>query len=509
MLQLKVAWYEEQIALAKQREFGHSRESSAEQLSLFHFDEAEQTANPQVVEPSLEVEEETPSRKRKRIGKRDEFWENLPVETTVYDLPEEERICDVCGETLHEMSEEVSRRLKIIPAQFIVEEHRRKVYSCRSCEQENIETPVVTAAAPNPPIPGSIASPSALAYVITQKYCEGMPLYRIEQFLHRLDLDVSRQNLSNWVVLSTERWLQPLYDELQRSLRQRRYAHSDETPLQVLKEPGRAPQTKSSMWLYSTSGCDADRAVILYDYQQTKAAKWPRIFLEGFEGFLHTDGAQSYEAAGLVGVTLVGCLAHCRRGFFKALKVLPKGVDPKDTHAAMGLEFCDRLFELERQYIKRNLDANERFRARLAYSFPVLQEFYSWLRKERPKVLPKSGIGQAISYCLNQWAKLMAFLLDGNLEISNNRAENHIRPFVVGRKAWLFSNTPRGAKASATAYSIIETAKANRLLPFQYLTWLFERLPNMELTEDNLQDTLPWSCSIPDYCKMSPVEDDS
>ncbi len=241
------------------------------------------------------------------------------------------------------------------------------------------------------------------------------------------------------------------------------------------------------------------RSGIPYEYQTTRANKHPKKFLEGFTGYLHVDGYSDYNE--LPDVTLVGCWSHARRKLDEALKALPKEKRTADVAAKKGLVFCNRLFEIERAL--KDTPASERCSIRLEISKPVLDEFMVWLQDQRPKVRLKSAFGQAIAYCLNQWIKLEAFLQDGRLELDNNRAERSIKPFVLGRKNWLFSNTPRGARTSAAVYSIVKSAKENGLNPFHYLQYLFEKMPNLDIQDkDVLDELLPWSEALPPECRV-------
>lgn len=492
-LELKLKWFEDQHRLHLQKLYGRSSEKvSSEQLSLFN--EAESESKPEAPDPK--VEEITYKRKKKQ-GHREEMLKDLPVETIEYDLPDEEKTCN-CSATMHLMSKNVRKELKIVPAQVSVVEHIEFIYGCRKCEKNDITTPVKTAKMPKPAIPGSIASSSAIAYVMNEKYTKGMPLYRQEQEFERMDLEISRQTMSNWIILASNQWLKPLYDRMRGHLLQQEILHADETTLQVLKEPGRKTHSKSYMWLYRT-GRDGP-PIVLYDYKTTRAGKHPARFLEGFKGYLHSDG---YDGYGLVPeVILIGCWAHARRNFIDAMKVLPSKKDTKLTATEEGLAFCNKLFEIEKEL--RDVTDIERYEGRLKKSVPVLNNFKEWLRYQKPRVLPKSPLAKAITYCLNQWAKLTGFLLDGRLEIDNNRSERSIKPFVIGRKNWLFSNTPKGATSSATIYSVIETAKENGLNPFSYLLYLFDTLPNMDINDyDALDKLMPWSESLPEGCKIS------
>lgn len=492
-LAAKVKWYEEQIRLSQKKNFGASSErTNPDQLVLFN--EAEVETDTAQEEPTMET---VTYQRKKQSGQRETLIKDLPVETIEYHLPEEDQVCPCCNGALHVMSTEIRQELKIIPAEVKVVKHVRHVYSCRQCEREATETPIITAPMPKPVTPGSLASPSILAYIMSQKYVDALPLYRQEQHFARLGVGLSRQTLANWMI-GASRWLQLLYDRMHQHLNAESVLHADETTLQVLREPGRSPETTSYLWLYRTGR--EGPAIVLYDYQKTRAGEHPRNFLSGFQGYLHVDGYPGYHK--VKDVTLVGCWAHARRKFDEALKALPDDKQRPAVTARQGLEFCNRLFAIEREI--KNASPEERLKVRTVQSRAVVDAFLVWLRTERSRVLPKSTLGQAIAYCLNQWEKLEAFLLDGRLELDNNRSERSIKPFVIGRKNWLFSNTPRGAKASATIYSIIETAKENGLNPMAYLTWLFEELPQLADPNDPraLDQLLPWSCSLPSACRV-------
>lgn len=495
-LTAKLNWFMEQFRLSKQRQFGVSSERTApEHRQLLLFNEAEVEAQAAPAEPTMET---ITYRRRKQRGHREMALENLPVETVEHRLPEGEQFCSCCGGPLHEMSTEVRQELQVIPAQVKVVKHVRYVYSCRRCEREEITTPIVTAPMPAPVLPGSLVSPSVMAYIMNQKYGEGLPLYRQEQQFAGLGIELSRQTLANWVLHGANNWLRLVYDRLHAYLLKRDILHADETTLQVLREPGRAAETKSFLWLYRTGR--EGPPIVLYEYQTTRASKHPRRFLAGFKGYLHVDGYAGYND--LPDITLVGCWAHARRKFDEALKALPDEKRAAAVAAREGLEFCNNLFAIERDL--KDAPPDERYQIRQVRSRPVLDAFLAWLKSKKSQVLPKSSFGQAINYCLSQWDKLEAFLQDGRLELDNNRSERSIKPFVIGRKNWLFANTPRGAQASAIVYSIVETAKENGLNPFHYLSYLFEKLPNIDIDDKNaLDELLPWSTTLPSSCRVN------
>ena len=490
-LKARVEWFEEQHRLFRQKQYGASSEKTDPNQAAL-FDEAEALADPSAVEPTLE---EITYKRRKVKGKRDAQLADLPVITVPYDLPVEEQICPCCSGPLHEMDRDVRRELKIVPAQVFVVKHSRAVYSCRRCQVDAVETPVKTASMPRPAFPNSLASPSAVAYIMNGKFVESLPLYRQEQIFARLGVELSRQTLANWMIRGAD-YLKIIYDRLKVHLLERDILHADETTLQVLHEEGRPAQTKSYLWLYR-SGREGP-PIILFEYQKTRASEHPMQFLKDFQGYLHADCYSAYNL--LKWVTLVACWAHARRGFTDALKSMPAHVQKKAA-AAEGLAFCDKLFLIEREL--HDVEPEERRRERLARSVPVLEEFKVWLAAKSISVASKSKTGEAIAYCNRNWEKLNNFLLDGRLEIDNNRSERSIKNFVLGRKNWMFANTPKGATASATIYSIVETAKENGLIPFGYLTYLFEQLPNIDVKDPSAVDKLlPHSPELPDHVRM-------
>lgn len=489
-LKALVKYYEEQFRLLQHKRFGaKSEKTSPDQLLL--FDEAENAADTKKPEP--ELEEITYTRRKKREGKREEDFSNLPVETVEHTLPDEERVCPLCGEPMHVMGHDTKRELEIIPAQVKVIEHVSEVYACRNCEKTGEAVPIVKAPMPEPVIKGSAASPSAVAHIMTQKYVNGLPLYRQEQDFLINGIQLSRQTMANWLIRSAEDWLSPMYDLMKAQLLKEQVLHADETVLQVLSEPGRNAKTNSYMWLYRTSGASSCPTV-LYEYQPTRSSSNPKAFLQDFEGYLHTDGYEGYHSLPS-GIIIVGCWAHVRRKFDEAVKSAPPDA-PDDLPARKGLNLCNDLFRLERAYEK--LTPEERYEERLKQSRTVMDELFSWAASVT--ALPKSLLGKALHYLLSQRPYLENVFLDGRLELSNNRAERSIKPFVIGRKNWLFSATPRGAKASSVIYSVIETAKENGLNPFEYLKYLFETLPNVRAEAH--ETLLPWSATLPDRCRV-------
>lgn len=494
-LKAEIQWLKEQIGLAKHHQFGSSSEKSSSEQIASLFNEAEVCAEPDLPEPAA-LEQIVTYKRRKAKGQRELDLENLEVVETPYRLPEDQQICPQCSGPLHEMGKEERDEIEHVPATYRIRRHVRYKYACRHCQQEETTTPILAAPMPKPAFPGSLASASSVANIMVQKFVVGTPLYRQEQQFERQGLHLTRQTMANWMIKGAGH-LRPLYDKMHEILLDHDIAHADETVLQVLRQPGRAAQSDSYMWLYR-SGRD-DPPIVLFEYQPTRAGSHPKSFLAGFIGYLHVDGYVAYECLPGV-IVLVGCWAHVRRKFDEAIKALPTPARKKAGSAAhVGLGYCNALYEIERDLVQATPD--ERKAARLERSRPVLDAFKLWLDEQAPKFLSKSLTGKAIGYCRNQWPKLVRFLEDGRLEIDNNRAERSIKPFVMGRKNWLFANTPKGAHASAVIYSLVETAKENGLNPFEYLRTLFERLPNIDPDDpEAITELLPWSQTIQKTC---------
>jgi transposase len=490
-LQILKDRYEEYIRLANARRFGASTERSELPGQLGMFNEAEAISSEAALE---EVPVATHTRK-KHAGKREELWEGIPTEQIVHELPEAERVCPDCGGALHACGHEVVRtECELIPTQVRKVEHVQTVYSCRHCEANAADAPVpmMKAAVPASVIAGSgIASASLVSHILCGKYALALPLYRQEQEFKRMGLPLSRQTMSNWVIYAANRWLMPMYELLRAELLKNEILHADETTVQVIREDGRRAEQKSYMWMYHTPK-NSEKPIALFEYQPTRKGEHPQKFLKGFKGFLHVDAYAGYKALETSGVTIVECWAHARRKFTDVLKSL-KQPDRSNAEANVGIAYIDKLFALEKQYDVQKLPPGERSLRRNVKSRKVLDDFYVWAQSQIPRFLPKTLMAEALRYALNQRKWLEHFMLDGRLELSNNRAERSIRPFTVGRKNWLFSMTPRGADASAAVYSLVETAYANGLVPFAYLSYLLQTLPN--LPTDRFHECLPWLLS--------------
>lgn len=475
----------EQFRLAIERQFGPSTEKYRVEQGDLLINEAEvavdaedTAADEESTTQDAAAEPRQPAKRRTRGG-RVALPPDLPRIEVVHELPEEGRRCAEDGTALKVIGEEVSEELHVVPARVEVIRHVRRKYACPICEEG-----VRVASPPAKLLPKSNASATLLAYVATAKYQDALPLYRQSQIFARHGVEIPRNTLARWMVQAGER-LQPLVAALRRHLLQAPLIHMDETTLQVNTEVNRLASSTSYMWLQR--GGPPGQQVVLFDYDASRAGRVPVRLLGDYTGRLVTDGYEGYaEVVRKNGILHAGCWAHARRKFVEAQKVQPKG---KTGKADWALNQIRKLYAVEKQ--AKALDADARRELRDQKSRPLITQLRTWLDKSQQQVLPKSALGKALHYLDGQWGRLTRFLDDGLIPLDNNLAENAIRPFVVGRKNWLFSHTPSGAHASAAIYSLIETAKANGHSPYDYLQFVFETLPTLSEADD-LSPLLPW-----------------
>ena len=476
----------EQIRLLRAQLYGRKSEKvlpkdGPQPLPLFDMPEPEGLEE----EPAEEIQ--VPGHTRKKRGRKP-LPEDLPRVEVVHDIDEKDKTCP-CGCELKKIGEETSEQLDIIPAKVQVIRHIRPKYACPACEGVEDDGPAVKIApVPAQIIPKSIVSSSLLAHILTGKFIDHLPFYRQEKQLLRLGVDVSRTSMCRWAMQAAEA-CQPLLNLLEEEVLAGMYIQADETILQVLDEPGRSPTTKSYMWIFRRG--DPDRPILIYQYHPTRSGDVANAFLRDFHGTVQTDGYSGYDFLDTrEAIRHIGCWAHARRKFTDVTKAL--GKNRKAGAADKALGYIRKLYGIERKIRGGNYSPEQIYEIRQAESKPVLDDFEKWLKKKRKQTLPKGLLGKAVAYTLNQWPRLIGYIEDGNLSIDNNMAENSIRPFVLGRKNWLFSGTPEGARASALLYSLIETAKAHKLEPWAYLQYIFEHLP-LAATLEDYEALLPWN----------------
>ncbi len=470
-------------------------ETADGQLNLFN--EAEVQAKKNAPEPCIEVPAH--QRRKKQKDRTAELLAKFPHEERIITLLEEDRVCKRCGTALTSMGKEKIRtEIEFIPAKVKVIDYYRESFQCLACRKEahfSIEKPAM----PQPVIAKSIASPSSVAHVMVQKYQQSMPLYRQEREWKEIGIPLSRATLANWVIRPAEDWLMPLVQRLQERLLEQDVIHADETPVQVHKEKGRKNPAKSYMWVFSSGEYEQAHPIRLYEYQPGCSGSYAEAFLKGFNGILQTDGYTGYQKVLCQAHAL--CWAHARRYFVEAIPPDLRDEDLLGSICKEAIERINELFAIDKKFAE--LTKEEREEQRLQLEKEKLETYFAWLHGIELQVLPKSKLGKAIQYSLSHKEELQAFLKSGNAALSNNICERAIRNFTIGRKNWLFSDSPKGAKASAAVYSIIETAKVNGLNPFQYLRYLFEHLPNADIQRhpEHLDDVLPWNETIQQNCK--------
>lgn len=490
-------WALEQLKLSKKKIYGASAEKIAVdygQISFFNEAEAERT--PMLPEPKVEDVIRKSHKKKKRGTK--EIYKNLEVVEHTYELPSEELVCPKCDFEMTFMRWKLKNEIKIIPAQVQLIVHKEAVYVCKECDKNGIEGSFKYAKSVPSLIEKSLVSPSLMAWIMNQKFCLALPLYRQEQELKRMGVNLSRQTMSNWVIAGSK-LLKPLYDALHQNLLGRNILHADETVLEVLNLPDRDKPVDAYMWVCRTSRFE-ERPVVLYDYEEGRSGDYAKDFLKGFSGYLHCDGWGGYNK--VEHIKRVGCLVHLRRYFLNALEVQE---DKKDysTDAGKGFLLIEKIFKAERINPDKPSEKNKYTEAEIAeirktVQPQLLKDFFDFCEEYQGRGLPKNLTGVAVNYALNQKDTFMTFLDDPKLELSNNAAERAVKPFVIGRKNFLFCNTPNGANSSAVIFSIIETAKENGLKPFEYLEFLFE---NIRLGND-VTELVPWSEKVPENIKM-------
>jgi len=488
--QEKIHYLEEQVRLFKNELFGHTSEKRSYpnpyQLPLVNVDDDHVPDNTQSSDDTIVV----PAHSRKKRGRKP-LPKDLPRIDIIHDLSEEEKQC-ACGVQLSRIGEEVSEKLDYIPARLRVERHIRYKYACKGCEGVYDDGPTVRIApVPIQLIPKSNSTAGLLAHIAVTKFADAVPLYRQQKIFDRLGIDLSRAVMAKWMVQAA-RSCTGLIDLLRTEIRIGPLINIDETPLQVLNEAGRVNTSKSYMWVYR--GGQPDHPVLLYQYHPTRSGKMALDFLDDYHGYIQSDDFAGYDHLDQKpDIVHLGCWAHARRKFVKVVKVRKKHrsrrANPKSL-ADEALDYIGQLYKIEKEAKRRELDAIEVKQLRQEKSKPLLDKFEKWLTTNQPLTPPKGLLGMAISYTLSNWKKLIVYINDGRLRPDNNLVENAIRPFVVGRKNWLFAGSPDGAMASASFFSLIETAKANGLEPYGYLRHIFKKLPLVQ-TEQDLKDLLP------------------
>jgi len=480
----RIKLLEEENRWLKAQLFGRSSEKTpAEEISpeqrRLLFNEAETLAEAAQSAPQTIL---IPAHERRKRGRK-RLSADLPRIEVVHDLPDHEKRCAKDGTVLERIGEEIAEQLDYKPAQVRVIRHIRPKYACPCCREGVKIAPVAPAL-----FPKSLATASLLAHIVTAKFVDGLPLYRQETQFARLGVTLGRATMAGWMIRLGGTHVVPLINLLNEEMLKHPLIHSDESRLQVLKSDKAAT---ADHWMWVRVSGPPGRRIVLFDYDPSRGGAVPKRLLEGYQGILLSDGYEPYATvAEELKLVHAGCMAHARRRFDEARQATPGD----SSHARCALDFIRELYLIERMLFDRAhpLTPEQRVAVRQARSAPIMERFHSWLEALSSKVLPESRLGKAVHYTLGQWPKLTVFLYHGEAPIDNNRCENAIRPFVLGRKGWLFSDTVHGAVASANLYSLVETAKANGIEPHGYLARLFERLPQLT-TVEHYEAVLPWN----------------
>lgn len=496
----------EQARISNQARFGRRSETLDVidgQLSLFN--EAEAYSDENAAEPPVEVVVKAYKRKKQK-GKRLEDLKDLPHEEILHAVPKEELDAFFGPGNWRQMPSDNYQRLRYEPATYTVENHTVEVYVGTDGEHQD---EFLRGKREPDLLRNSIVTPSLGAAVLNGKYVNAMPLHRIAQEFDRNDLNISRQTMANWVI-AFDRYFKPIWERMKEHLLTLPVVQADETPTQVIHD-GRPAGSKSYMWVHRSGEFFRDKPMVLYEYQKTRHHDHPKEFYSGYHGILVTDGLQQYHLVEqeVEGLTNANCWAHARRDFADACKAMGKTQAAMKTSTAhQALELIGGIYNAEGKL--KELAAEERLEQRQITVKPLVEAFFLWVRKQLDAgvVMPKSKTFEGLQYCIHQEPYLRVFLTDGNVPIDNSASERAIRPFCVGKKNWVIINSIKGAQASATSYSLAESAKANNLKPYEYFKHLLTEMPKRMAGEEppapeTLDDLMPWSDSLPDVCYKS------
>ena len=477
-------WYKEQVKLQQKKLFGKSSEKVDDnQLSLFNEVELESTMlNDE--SKILEVKSHNRKKKSKKLN-----TEDLVSTTVTYTLSDEEQICPNCDSDLHVMSTNIRKEIIFIAPKLEVINHVENIYSCRNCEKNDVEATIVKANGPEPLIKGSHASASLVSNIINDKYVKALPLYRQEISYKRLGINLTRQNMSNWIIKVANSYFKPMISYMHKQLLNMEYISADETTVNVLHDPAKPNRSKSYIWVYM-SGRNEAKQLVLYNYETSRAHNHVVKYLNNYTGIVLSDGYKAYDE--LKDVTQAGCWVHARRYFHDTLELIPKDQDKKTTKTWECFEMINDILGIEKKYKDEAYDNLTKIRQE--ETLPIVNKFYELIHELNQVSLPKSHLGKAVTYAINQETKLRTFLSDGRIEAHNNITERAIRPFTIGRKNWMFMNTAQGAVASSMIYSLVESAKLNNLKPYDYINYLLTILPGKDLSDESYLETImPWS----------------
>lgn len=497
----RLAELTEELRLLRQKIFGSSKERTAaiknsDQLNMLAELGLEPEAEPEFIDAEF-IEVKAHKKAKKNKATFEEQFKGLEIRQVVVDtLSDEEKTCPVCGTTMKAIGREHLRYavIHVKPEMYAIE-YIATTYECPECKDTEDPQFIKDEGAPLPLIPGSYLTPSLAAWVFYQKFALAVPYYRLEKNFEELGGPINRTTMASWSVDCNDRYFRPMTEFFHRKILERRFIMMDETTIQVLKEPGKTPESKSYVWLMRT-GDDGSPPIVYYRYSPTRSGDTAVDLTEGIAPgtYVMCDGYSGYNK--LKGIRRCTCYAHIRRYFFEAI---PKGHGNDITNPAVqGVMYCNKLFEFERKYAERGYKPETRMKRRLKDEKPVVEAFISWAEKQH--VSGNGKFAKAVTYLLNRRDYLMTYLEDGRCSISNNWSENSIRPITVGRKNWLFSTSVDGANASMGIYTIVEMADLYGLSRYKYIEYLLEHRPSMEMSDSELDHFAPWDPNVQAAC---------
>lgn len=493
----EIEYLKAEVAYLQDKKYGKSKDNVDldKYPNLFNyetFNEAEATADSSIADPEEITEQEIEvtfkvkgSRKKNLINR----MKNIEVKRIVHDLKDEEKICTNCGNELVPMGSTITKKLIYIPAKIRIEEHEYKTYKCVNCSDEKAN---ITKAKNDLAFPKSMADSTLVSHIIMEKYYKSVPLYRQEKIFEQFGIPLTRINMSNWVIESG-RYIKPIFDKMHKDLLELEIILGDETPTKVIE----SKKETNYVWMFNS--CKYDKQIYLYFAKDSREHHHLTDILKGYKcKYFQSDAYQAYEK--LEGVTNVYCLAHARRKFTDILKISKNNSNYKlmNSYCATAIDYCNKLYKIEDKL--KNKSIEKIYQGRQELSLPIIKEFKVWVNSVIDIFPPKSKMGEAISYLHNNFDNIMNYTLDGRLALDNNKSERMAKNYKIGKKNWLFSFSELGADTSAMIYSIIETAKANKLRIYEYLIHVFNTLAKYEEYSDELiESLLPYSPNLPKY----------
>lgn len=494
----------EQLRIANQQRFGrHTETLSAIDGQIGIFNDVEAVYDEDI--PEQDIEEIVEKKRKSKIkGQRDINLAGFEEEDISHTVSEDRLDAFFGKGNWKKLPSEVYKRLRCMPTQWIVEKHTVDVYVGTDGDHQD---EFMRGDRPKALLRNSILTPSLASAIINGKYVNSMPLDRIEREFARNEVNISKQTMSNWLMLLSEKYFDAVCERMKEELLSSEVTQSDETPVEVIND-GRKPGSKSYMWVHRSGEYYKDKQIVLFEYQPGRDHRFPLEFYKDFKGVLVTDGLSQYHLVERKtdGIVNANCWTHARRFFAEAVKAAARG-DPEAAKRSIAYQALQRIGTIYKiEGTLKGMSAKDRLKERRKSIKPLVDEYFAWIKEQNSSTLPKSKTAQGIAYSINQEKYLRVFLEYGDVPIDNSASERALRTFCIGRNNWKFCNTERGAQTSANIYSISETAKMNNLRPLKYFEYILTRLPYLcdkkgNIDPSSLDDLMPWSDKIPEECR--------